>query len=300
MQNLIDSDRVNLFIATVFGNNLTAARGLPDFDLFVNCVSCPDLDPQGLDHIEAFLMRFPDVPVINPPHKVRQTTRAGNARRLGSLPDVRMPQTKLFLLDRPAEEIATQIEEAGLGYPVIVRHRGTQTGKTVEKVDTRSDLVRWLSEQPPATAVYATTYVNCRWPDGYFHKTRAFFIDGVFFPVANLASDTWQVHSGDRYRVMSTTPATQADEQRYLQDPEGYLGEKGFRALHSIRDAIDLDFFGIDFTLDSEGHVIVFEANAAMRHNFDHAENFPYTRPYLERISKAFADMVDRRALMRK
>jgi hypothetical protein len=99
---------------------------------------------------------------------------------------------------------------------------------------------------------------------------------------------------------MSSTPSTQEDEKRYLQDPEAYLGPKAFRALHAIRDAIGLDFFGIDFTLDPEGNVLVFEANAAMRHNFDHAANFPYTRPYLERISEAFANMVDRRAVERR
>ncbi len=301
LQDLIDSDRVNLYVATVFGDNLRNADGrLPDFDLFVNGVSCPDLDPGGLDHIEAFVTRFPDVPVLNPPHKVRRTTRAENARRLNALPGVHMPQTELLVLDRPAAAVAAQMEETGLGYPVIVRHRGTQTGKTLEKVDSRSALVTWLSAQSSGTVIYATDYVDCRWSDGYYHKTRAFFIDGRFFPVANLACDVWQVHSGDRYRVMSSTPSTQEEEKRYLQDPEAYLGAKGFRALHALRDTIDLDFFGIDFTLDQEGNVLVFEANAAMRHNFDHAETFPYTRPYLERISAAFANMVNQRANKRR
>ena len=93
---------------------------------------------------------------------------------------------------------------------------------------------------------------------------------------------------------MSSTPSTQEDERRFLSDHETYLGAKAYNALHAIRDTIDLDFFGIDFTLDSEQEVIVFEANAAMRHNFDHAGKFPYTRPHLERISCAFKAMVDR------
>lgn len=299
IRHLLDSDRVNLYTATVSGGNLRDAQGLPHFDVFLNCLSCADLDPGGLKQIEAFVARFPDVPVINPPHRVQRTTRAENAGRLDALPGVRMPQAKLFVLES-ADETATQIEQAGLAYPVIVRHRGTQTGKTVAKADARPALVGWLSAQPPGTAVYATAYVDCRWADGFHHKTRCFFIDGTFYPVANLACDTWQVHSGDRYRVMSTTPSTQEDEKRYLRDPEAYLGPKAFAALHAIRDEIGLDFFGIDFTLDAERNVLVFEANAAMRHNFDHAENFPYTRPHLERISEAFAYMVDRRALERK
>lgn len=298
-KNLLDRDRFNIYVATVFGDNLGRLDALPDVDVLMNGVSCPDLDPVGLDNVEAFLAQFPDMPVINPPHKVRRTTRAENSRRLGALPHVILPQTELFLLDGAAEAIAAQVEAAGLSYPMIVRHRGTQTGKTVEKVDSRSALVGWLAAQPTGTEVYATVFIDCRWQDGYYHKSRVFFIDGELFPVASLASDTWQIHSGDRYRVMSSTPSTQEDEQRFLRDPVAYLGSKAIDALYAIHDTIGLDFFGIDFTLDSEHNVIVFEANAAMRHNFDHAENFPYTRPHLEQVSEAFAAMVERRAIAR-
>ncbi|MGD1853390.1 MAG: hypothetical protein ACFB2W_03995 [Leptolyngbyaceae cyanobacterium] len=294
-KNLMDRDRFNIYVATVFGNNVDRPDALPDFDLFINGVSCPDRDPVGLDNVEAFLAKFPDVPVINLPRQVRRTTRAENARRLGVLPHVILPQTELFLLEGTASAIAAQVEAAGLGYPVIVRHRGTQTGKTMEKIDSRAALVEWIAAQPSGTEAYVTAFIDCRWQDGYYHKSRVFFIDGELFPVASLASDTWQIHSGDRYRVMSSTPSTQEDENRFLCDPADYLGSKAIDALYSIRDTIDLDFFGIDFTLDSQRNVIVFEANAAMRHNFDHAENFPYTRPHLERVSEAFAAMVERR-----
>ena len=299
-KNLIDRNHCNLYVGTVFGNNPVRPEALPDVDLIVNGVSCPDLDPVGLSNVEACLANFPDLPVINPPGKVRRTTRAENARRLGALPHVVMPLTELFHLEGSAEAIVAQVEASDLSYPMIVRHRGTQTGKTVEKVANRSALIEWLSAQPPGTEVYATAFVDCRWQDGYYHKSRVFFIDGELFPVASLASDTWQIHSGDRYRIMSSTPSTQADEQRFLSDPAAYLGQKAFDALHAIRDTLDLDFFGIDFTLDSAGNVIVFEANAAMRHNFDHAENFPYTRPHLERVSAAFAAMLERRMTARR
>ena len=34
-----------------------------------------------------------------------------------------------------------------------------------------------LSAQPPGTEAYATAFIDCRWPDGYYHKSRVFFID---------------------------------------------------------------------------------------------------------------------------
>ena len=169
-KNLLDRDRFNLYVATVFGNNLDKPDALPDFDLFMNSVSCPDLDPVGLDNVEAFLAKFPNVPVINSPCKVRRTTRAENSRRLGVLPHVILPQSEVFHLEGAALAIADQMEAVGLGYPVIVRHRGTQTGKTMEKIDSRAALVEWISAQPPGTEAYATAFIDCRWQDDYYHK----------------------------------------------------------------------------------------------------------------------------------
>ena len=45
----------------------------------------------------------------------------------------------------------------------------------------------------------------------------------------------------------------------------------------------------------ADGGMFIFELNPAMRHNYDHAGNFPYTRPHLDRISAAFNEMVQRK-----
>ena len=50
-----------------------------------------------------------------------------------------------------------------------------------------------------------------------------------------------------------------------LADPEGVIGERAMRALRRIGEGLGLDYAGVDFALDSEGTVLVFEANATMR-----------------------------------
>ncbi len=296
VRDLLDSSRINLYVGSVFGDSMLNINNFPAIDVFLNCVSCPDQDPGGLRNVAALLARHPNVPVINHPEKVLLTDRANNAKRLGVLTDVIFPRTEVFAnRDTPAA-VAEAILAAGFSMPFILRQRGTQTGKTMARIESAESLHTWLAAQPEGVEIHAIEELNAKWDDGFYHKTRAFFIDGTFYPVANLANDDWQIHSGDRYRVMSTTPSTQEDEQRYLNDPVSYLGDRAYRALHAVSDTVGLDFFGIDFTLAPDGKLIVFEANAAMRHNFDHADNFPYTRPHLERISNAFADMVDRRS----
>lgn len=293
--NLMVAREFNVFVANLTAGTMPPVTGLPKIDLIVNSVACPDLSGESLHHIDAYLKHFEGIPVINAPEKVLLTKRADGPTRLGTLPGVRFPQTLRVANDAPLQTVADRIEGLGLGYPMILRHPGSQTGKSVEKVDDRAALERYLTDSSDAPDFYVIEYIDCRGPKGFHRKTRCFFIDGVFYPVANLANDHWQIHSGDRYRVMHQNAEMQKEEQRYLADPEAYLGETAMRALHAISDVIQLDFFGIDFTVTPKGELVIFEANAAMRHNFDHADNFPYTRAPLQRVSKAFNRMLHAR-----
>ena len=295
IKNLVDKSRVNLYVADFVGGHLPSAAQIPKFDLAINTVSCAERNAAALRQIDRFLAQFTGVHVINNPRKVLETTRERNACRLGSLGGVRLPRTELFLNNVPPTVVANRLEARGFYYPLLVRLPGTHTGVSLSKAVDRNALLERLEAMPNDVEFYAIEYLDCRDQNGHYHKTRAFFIDGVFYPVANLTSDVWQIHSGDRYRVMVDCTSSRSAEKRYLQDPEAYLGAEVLKSLHDVNRVIGLDFFGIDFTIDRTGRLIVFEANAAMRHNFDHVGAFPYTQAYLEQISWAFERMVEER-----
>ncbi len=295
IKNFVDKSTVNLYLASVMGDNLDRVAKVPDFDLAINTVSCADLHATSLRKLDRFLADSDPGQVINPPSRVLRTTRAENARRLGAIEGLIFPRTELCANEGPPDVIADQLLQRGFVFPLILRLPGTQTGESVVKVEGRRGLTAYLEACGQGQPVYAIDYIDCSGKAGYFHKTRAFFIDQRLYPVANLSSDHWQIHSGDRYRVMDRESALREREERYLADPRGYLGDAVFDGLHAVRDVLKLDFFGIDFTVDRGGRLVVFEANAAMRHNYDHARAFPYTRPHLDRISQAFKEMIETR-----
>ena len=66
-----------------------------------------------------------------------------------------------------------------------------------------------------------------------------------------------------------------------------------FDALRAIRDAMGLDFFGVDCGLDRAGNLVVFEANATMLVHADTGD-FAYKNPYVRRIKTAFAELLAR------
>jgi len=63
---------------------------------------------------------------------------------------------------------------------------------------------------------------------------------------------------------MSDRPDHRAEEAAFLADMTGSIGAGAVAALARIRDALDLDYGGIDFGLSPSGEILLFEANATM------------------------------------
>ena len=216
--------------------------------------------------------------------------------RLNLIPGVKFPKTEKLKWDGiSVDAIANEIFGLGFVFPVIIRQVGSQTGSTVKLVKNKLELYSHFKNSPENREYYVIQFHDYSREQNIFNKTRVFFIDGHFYPVANLFNDSWNVHSGDRYSIMDKTQSAQDKEQSFLNDPINYIGSENFEKLCKIRDLVGLDFFGIDFTILPDRTLFIFELNAAMRHNFDHAKNFPYTEPHLRKISNAFDAMVQRR-----
>jgi len=75
------------------------------------------------------------------------------------------------------------------------------------------------------------------------------------------------------------------------------LGEKPMRALTGISDALGLDYAGVDFGLDSDGNVLLFEANATMVIAKPGPEpHWAYRHAAVDRVLAAVTEMIARRA----
>lgn len=291
--DLLGEKDYNLLLFNIFENNVDTLNDFPHFDLMLNTIACPDSKQASLLAAARFVDRYPHVRLINHPRKVLETTRNRNSVRLNTIGGVTFPKTeKVWWSGDALDEIINTIVGWGFEFPMIVRKAGSQTGQTVVLLDNEQALREHFENSPTNQEYYIIQFQDCPLRHNVYHKMRLFFIDGTLYPVANVFNNTWNTHSGDRYNIMDKTEWMQAQERAYLGDPCGYLGYENFNRMHTIRDLVGLDFFGIDFTILPEGTIFIFELNAAMRHNFDHAGNFPYTRPYLEKISDAFARMV--------
>jgi glutathione synthase/RimK-type ligase-like ATP-grasp enzyme len=230
-------------------------------------------------------------PVINPPQLIAGTGRDAVAKRLAQLPGCCVPQTRLY----SAAELAAVVKgtsQESLTFPVLVRPAGAHGGDNFEKFEDPAQLEAFVNRLN-ASSYYLTSFVDYRSNDGYFRKYRFVCVGDEILPYHLAIDDKWKVHHVTT--SMATHAWMQNEEQAFLEDPWRVFGATQRVALQSIRDAIGLDYFGIDCGLARDGAIVVFEVNASM---LVHGNNqrFPYKTKAVERIKQAFQALLERRA----
>ncbi len=83
------------------------------------------------------------------------------------------------------------------------------------------------------------------------------------------------------------------EEARFLEDMPGVLGTRAMAALAEIQNMLGLDYAGIDFGLNSQGDVLLFEANATMTVlPPERDRRWDYRRGAVERVEDAVRKML--------
>lgn len=263
------------------------ADRLPPHDLVFNAAGDPDRTGPLLPEVERFLARR-TAPLLNPPAAVARTQRHLLPQLLAGIADIDVP--KVVRVGRAA--LADPGVAADVGFPLILRPAGAHGGQGVRLIETAEALA--AADPGEGDSFYLTAYRDYRSPDQYFRKYRMIFVDREPYAFHLAISQHWLVHyfSAD----MLQPSWKRAEEERFLADPAHALGAKAMAAIAAIGRRLDLDFCGIDFSLDAEGRVLVFEANATMVvHLRDAPELFPYKHVHVPKIFAAVAAMVERR-----
>ncbi|MBV8085402.1 MAG: tetratricopeptide repeat protein [Chloroflexi bacterium] len=269
---------------------LTCPPELPPHDLVVNTICDADLCCVALDRGVA-LLRHTRAPIIDHPAAILRTKRLDSAKRLGQLLGVRTPRTELW----PRASITTDaLERAGFAWPLLLRSPGFHTGFFFEKVDRAHDLAAALASLP-GDELLVMEFVDTFAADGQVRKYRVLCVDGGLYPLHAAIARHWKVHyfSAD----MAESDVNRAEDRAFLTDMHAYLGDSAVEALERVAADLALEYAGIDFGLDSEGRVVVWEANAAINiPPLPDDERWAYRLEPVARVNGAVRTMLLRRA----
>ena len=260
-------------------------RELPPYDVAFNAIGNADLMADSVDRVTRLHERQP---ILNPPSKVAHTRRDLMPALLACIPDTIVPIAVRLDRDR-LSDAASHIP-----YPMLIRPAVAHGGEGLALIETPEAFARLVVGR--ADAYYVTAFHDFRSADGYYRKYRMIFVDRKAYPYHLAIADTWLVHyyTAD----MMAAPWKRDEEQRFLDNPGAVLGSKIMTALAAIAGRLDLDYAGIDFSVDADGHLLVFEANATMLvHLYDSVKDFPYKHIHVPKITQAFDAMLERHAL---
>ncbi len=267
---------------------------LPPHRLIFNAIGDVDLCRPALEAAAELVSRS-SAPVINRPAAVLDTGRAANAARLGALPGVVTPRMMVMARAVAAgPDGAATVAGGGFEFPLLLRSPGFHTGRNFVQVATAAELAA-AAATLPGDDILVISYLDARGPDGKARKYRVMIVDGRIYPLHLAVSRHWKVHyfTAD----MAEDPDHRGEDAAFLADMPKALGGKAVSALERIREALGLDYGGIDFGLGAGGEVLLFEANATMVVNPpDPDERWAYRRPAVSRILGAVRAMMIARA----
>jgi len=292
ISNQFFDDRVVARTAIVPESFRTTA--LPAHDLIFNGIGEPDATRSTLA-CAVDLLAASDAPVINDPRAVLRTDRQAMMARLAASPHLIAPRTRRHAR---AEISAERLVAGGFTFPLLLRSPGFHAGDHFERVDVAGDLPTALARLPGAE-LYVIAYHDTLADDGWVRKYRVVFIDGVAYPVHLALARQWKVHYFSA--AMADSPQHRAEEHRFLASMDEVLGSEGLAALADVREALGLDYGGVDFGRDRAGRFVVFEANATMTINAPPDDpRWEYRRAAYERAIGAVRAMIRARGERRR
>jgi tetratricopeptide (TPR) repeat protein len=278
----------------LFAEAYAPGTALPEGALAVNAIGDADRCARALELADAVFAQAGG-PVVNPPARVRATARAANAARLAGLPDVVAPRARLIpRATLAAADAGARLAAEGFGWPLLLRAPGFHTGEHFVRIDAATDLAA-AADALPGDDVLALDFADTAAGDGTYRKYRVLSIGGALHPLHLAISREWKVHYFSA--AMAESAAFRAQERAFLEDLPGTLGARAHAALLRIAALLALDYGGIDFALDRDGCVVVFEANATMALVPPGDDpGFSYRRPAFDAALAAAQELLVRRA----
>ena len=295
IRHLLDDKIFRTFV--VLPNVYDPDAPLPEHQVVFNAIGDADLCQQALDRAVTLMDRT-FASVINAPAAVLRTGRGANARRFADVPGVVAPTIANFSRQELAGPAAGELlDRRGLKFPVLLRAPGFHNGKHFLLIENAAQLETALADLP-GEELTAIQFLDARGADGHYRKYRVMMIGGWLYPLHLAISSDWKIHyvTAD----MAENAGHRAEEAKFLEDMPGVLGARAMTALAEIQNTLGLDYAGVDFSLNADGDVLLFEANATMTVLPPEPDRrWDYRRSAVQRVEDAVRRMLIEKAQRR-
>ena len=275
-------------------------RPLPDLpvhDLALVGIGESDANRPLLDQLQRDLQRHP-VPVVLDPARIQALSRERLWRLLEGVPGLLIPATVRTSTEqlRALAEGRRTIEELlpGGAFPILLRPMDSHGGKGLARLSGPEEVGMYLGKIP-GEAFYLSRFIDYRGQDGLHRKLRIALIDGRAYGCHMAVAEHWMLHYLNA--GMDKDPAKREEEARHFATFDADFAMRHAPALEGLCARAGLEYFAIDCAETRDGELLIFEADTAMIvHDMDPPALYPYKGPQMQRVFKAFRNMLGRHA----
>jgi len=163
-------------------------------------------------------------PLLNPPELVGNLDRDKLHRLLDGIEGLTIPPT--FVVTRERLSAAAHTADAltdiavDLGFPVIVRPRGSHAGTGLSRVDDPAAMARYLTACSE-DLFFVSRFVDYASADGFYRKYRVVFVDGRPYACHMAVAerwDIWYLNAGMSFDLSQLKPEQLEELVEHLDD----------------------------------------------------------------------------------
>jgi glutathione synthase/RimK-type ligase-like ATP-grasp enzyme len=267
---------------------------VPDHDVMMVAIAESAANQALLQRLAKVVGNWPR-PVINLPERIAVLSRDGACAALAGITGVDMPVTRRTDRSTLSSLSAGTIQPSSLlpgdAFPWIVRPVGSHAGQHLEKIDDPADLADYL-DRVGHDQFYVSRFVDYRHADGLFRKYRIVLIEGKAYASHLAVSSHWMIHYLNAGMDQSLEKRQQ--EAEWMRSFDEQFAKRHAAALAGIQERIGLDYLGIDCAETADGELLIFEVdNAMLVHAMDSEDLYPYKKPAMQKLFKAFQKMLE-------
>jgi hypothetical protein len=278
-----------------------AQGGLPDFapdhDVAIFAIGESDLTRTALERLRGLSAVWPR-PMLNDSTAILDLARDRLWRKLEGVPGLMTPPTMRVsgasLAGLARGDLVVSDLLPGCDFPLIVRPVDSHAGNGLARVEDAEALAAYLEQDRPQLA-YISPFIDYASPDGRWRKLRIAFMAGRPYLAHMAVGDHWMVHYLNA--GMGESADKRAEEAAAMAGFDGDFAVRHAEALKALHERLGLDYFAIDCAELADGRILMFEADVSMIvHALDPEDVYPYKRPQMLKVFKAFESLARERA----
>ncbi len=266
---------------SMLGSDIKIPRNI---DLIFNQISEPDTYKISLKKVDKIVSEL-NLKVVNHPRSILLTTRDSIFLLLKNIPGITVPKT-IFIQPKTPSDIKRAAKNANLPFPALLRESGVHGGEKMFLVEKEADLDTLYAAPLDGRSYYLIEFKNVKNKQNLYIKYRLVIIDSEVYVRHAIVSEHWKVHASQRQEKYYEL------EKELLARFEKEVKSKIKDIFLKIAHILQLDYFGIDCSIDEDCHITAFEINASM--NILHRCH-DYLESYVDKIQEGIYEMVRRR-----